>query len=221
MPPELMPPIARSSGLSVSFTFLPTSGRISLTRKSAYCGVSESYSKLRLLRGGLSGFGRRNHARVDEDADRHRHFVLVDQVVEHDRHAEVSSWRRRSCRHLERPSRRPASCRRIAWARRPSSRARCRGRRGWCSTRPWSRCPRARRRGARSRARAGSRRPPPRCPPLSSAPPATWRRGCKTVSSSSLLGRSPEWGLPSSPRAARRAGALPPRSPSPPKDGSG
>ena len=88
----------------------PTSGRISFSQeprvlvgracRTRSCGWTGP-CPLPLVPGTI--------ARVDEDADRHRHFLLVDQVVEDDRHAELPLLVRRSRRRPERPSRRPAS----------------------------------------------------------------------------------------------------------------
>ena len=83
----------RPSGLSVSLYFLPTSGSISSSRNRAYVSPSVSYSTLRLRRGvGLPSAASwrlavlgREVARADEDADRDRHLLLVDQVVEYGR----------------------------------------------------------------------------------------------------------------------------------------
>src|SRR5229473_371925 len=51
MPPELEPLIARSLGSEDRLYCLPTSGRISSSRKRAYRVPSESYSNARLKRG--------------------------------------------------------------------------------------------------------------------------------------------------------------------------
>ena len=80
MPPLLIPAIARPSASWRSLNVFSTSGRISSSRNRAYWSESVSYSKLRF--DGLLG----DRARVDEDADRDRHLLLVDQVVEDGRH---------------------------------------------------------------------------------------------------------------------------------------
>ncbi len=59
MPPELMPQIARPAASVRSLYCLPTSGRISFSRKRAYWSESVSYSKLRLERGFCFGVGGR------------------------------------------------------------------------------------------------------------------------------------------------------------------
>src|SRR5947209_7982076 len=46
IPPELLPAMQRPSGSLVRLYFLPTSGRISSSRKRAYASLSVSYSKL-------------------------------------------------------------------------------------------------------------------------------------------------------------------------------
>ena len=85
MPPELMPPIARPAASGRNLYVLATSGRISFSRKRAYWSERVSYSKLRFDRASSA-----NLPGVDEDADRDGHLLLVDQVVEDDRRAELA-----------------------------------------------------------------------------------------------------------------------------------
>ena len=88
MPPELAPPIARWSGSVGEVVLLADLGQ-DLVDQEARVVVAERVvleaavvAAPLVLRVRLAEM-----SRVDEDADRHRHLLLVDQVVEHHRHA--------------------------------------------------------------------------------------------------------------------------------------